>query len=519
MERAKSRIARCASGVLLAAASLHAIRGGPQEIDAAALATAAMHGDSKAVLALLETGVDVEASGPDGTPALHWLVRTGDRATAKQLLDAGASPNSANRYGVTPLSLAAANGDVPMLHLLLAAGADPDAVDGAGETPLMIVSTIGVEAAGEALLEHGAEVDRRDAAYAQTALMFAARAGQAGLLQLLLAAGADPNARTRIGATPDWILPNSRPGFSFGVGIIRGGLPADRGMRPAIPGGMTPLLYAARSGAVAAAQLLLEAGADLEQADANEITPLLMAVSNNQVEAAHFLLEAGAAVNMSDWYGRTPLWSAVNVRNLYVSNRTFENDIDREPLTGLIRALLEAGADPNARTRESPPVREHLLSITGTLEWVDFTGQTPFIAAALAGDTTVMRLLLEHGADPHIVTFQGTTALMAAAGINWVVSQTYTEGPEQLLEAVRLCHELGMDVNAVNSMGLTAVFGAANRGSDDIIRFLVAKGARLDIADNQGRTPLDWAKGVFLATHPAEPKPSSIALIESLLEP
>jgi ankyrin repeat protein len=281
---------------------------------------------------------------------------------------------------------------------------------------------------------------------------------------------------------------------------------------------MTPLLYAARSGSVAAVDALLQAGAAIEHAEANGITPLLMAVSNDRVDAARFLIDAGADVNASDWYGRTPLWSAVTVRNLYVSNATFENYIDREPFLGLIGALLDAGANPDARTKESPPVRENLLSITGTLEWVDFTGQTPFLTAALAGDTTVMQMLLEHGADPNIPTYHGTTPLMAAAGINWVVSQTYTEGPEQLLEAVKLCYELGMDVNAVNSMGLTAVFGAANRGSDDIIRFLVDKGARLDIADNEGRTPLDWARGVFLATHPAEPKPSSIALIESLLK-
>jgi ankyrin repeat protein len=106
---------------------------------------------------------------------------------------------------------------------------------------------------------------------------------------------------------------------------------------------------------------------------------------------------------------------------------------------------------------------------------------------------------------------------MAAAGVNWVVSQTYTEGPEALLEAVRLCVELGMDVNAANSMGITAVMGAANRGSDDIIEYLVAHGARLDVADHENRSPLDWARGVFLATHPAEPKPSSIALIERLM--
>ena len=128
-----------------------------------------------------------------------------------------------------------------------------------------------------------------------------------------------------------------------------------------------------------------------------------------------------------------------------------------------------------------------------------------------------MRLLLDHGADPHIATVHGTTALMAAAGVNWVVSQSYTVGPEALLEAVALCVELGMDVNAVNSMGITAVMGAANRASDDIIEYLIAEGAELRVADVEGRTPIDWARGVFLATHPAEPKPSSIALIERLM--
>jgi ankyrin repeat protein len=207
----------------------------------------------------------------------------------------------------------------------------------------------------------------------------------------------------------------------------------------------------------------------------------------------------------------------VNVRNLYLHNQTFEHFADREGMLGIARLLLAKGAAPNPRTTESPPVRNHLLATTGTLEWVDFTGQTPFLTAALAGDVTLMRLLLDHGADPHIATVHGTIALMAAAGVNWVVSQSYTEGPAALLEAVRLCVELGMDVNAANSMGITAVMGAANRGSDEIIELLVAEGARLDVADNEGRTPLDWARGVFLATHPAEPKPSSLALIERLM--
>jgi uncharacterized protein len=182
------------------------------------------------------------------------------------------------------------------------------------------------------------------------------------------------------------------------------------------------------------------------------------------------------------------------------------------------RSKLARDADPNPRLKETPPIRRQMLRITGSLSWVDFTGQTPFLTASLAGDLTVMRLLLEYGADPYIPTFGGTTALMAAAGINWVVDQTYDEGPQALLDAVKLCWGLGMDVNAVNSMGLTAVHGAANRGSDDIIRFLVEKGARLDVKDNEDRTPLTWAEGVFLATHPAKPKANSIALIKTLME-
>ena len=138
---------------------------------------------------------------------------------------------------------------------------------------------------------------------------------------------------------------------------------------------------------------------------------------------------------------------------------------------------------------------------------------------SLAGDVTVMRLLLAHGADPDIDTFTGTSPLMAAAGVNWVFNQTWDEGPEALLEAVKLCFELGNDVNQVNHMGVGAVHGAANRGSDDIIRFLHAKGARLDVPDNQARTPLTWAEGVFLATHAPEAKPSTMALIRELLQP
>lgn len=486
--------------------------------EAGALADASMMGDVGAIRAQLRGAADPNEPGQFGTPPLHWRVAADDLEGARRLIEVGADPNGLTERGVTPLALAIDNGYAPMVAMLLEAGAQPTRNLPTGETPLMRAAEVGELDVVKLLLAAGVPVDAREQRFGQTALMFAARSGSAGVVAALLAAGADPKASTRIGSAPGFIAPNSVPGYGFGEGILRGGVPADRGRREPQPGGLTPLHYAARHNHVQVAKHLIAAGAEVNAREANDITPLLMAISNNNVAAAHFLLAAGGDVNAQDWYGRSPLWEAVNVRNLYVHNATFKNGIDRAPLLGLIEAMLAAGANVNARTRETPPFRHHLLEITGSLEWVDFTGQTPFLTAALAGDVTVMKLLLKHGADPHIHTFQGTSALMAAAGVNWVVAQTWTEGPAQLLEAVKLCHALGMDVNQANSMGITALHGAANRGSDDIIRFLVEQGASLTAQDNERRTALDWAKGVFLATHPPEPKPSTIALITSLLQ-
>jgi ankyrin repeat protein len=484
----------------------------------ASVADASMHGDAVVMQALLKSGADPDAPGQFGTPALHWRVDADDLAGARTLLKAGANPNGLTERNVSPLSLAIANGNVAMVELLLKAGANASQQLPTGETLLMRAAEAGVLPVVQLLLKHGAAVDAREARYGQTALMFAARAGHADIVAALLGAGAQPNVATKLGDTPAFIAPNSVPGFGFGVGILRGGVPANRGRREPRPGGMTPLHYAARHNHVDVAQLLVKAGAQINAREANDITPLLMAISNNNMAAAHYLLAQGGDVNAQDWYGRSPLWEAVNVRNLYVHNANFKNGIDRAPVLQLIQSLIAAGADVNARTKETPPFRNHLLEITGSLEWVDFTGQTPFLTAALAGDVTVMKLLLQNGANPRIDTYEGTSALMAAAGVNWVVAQTWTEGPEQLLAAVKLCRELGMDVNQANSMGVTALHGAANRGSDDIIRYLVEQGADLTAQDKEHRSALDWAKGVFLATHPPESKPASMALITSLLQ-
>jgi len=481
---------------------------------ASRLADAARDRDFDTVGRLLADTVDIDAFGSDGTQALLWIVRVQNVGLVQRLIDAGADPNLSNRYDLTPLALAIELDDADMVELLLDAGADPATVDAAGEPLIFAAIRNGSLEIARRLLAAGVDVDATDASYAQTALMVAARERQTDIVALLIDSGADVNRQTPAGEAPRTRLPAENAG-SKGEGIIRGGWP-EHGMRAPIPGAKTPLLYAARQGSPEIVRLLLDAGADIEQADANGTTPLLTAIINDHMESARVLIESGANVNATDWYGQTPLWAAVDMRNLDVPGPTRDNGVDRTAALALIGLLLEQGADVNARTREYPPERRWITTL-GSLAWVDFTGQTPFLRAALAGDVSVMRLLLEHGADPNLDTFEGTSPLMAAAGVNWVFNQTFDEGPEALLEAVRLCFELGNDINQVNSMGIAAVHGAANRGSDNIIEFLHAHGARLDLPDNVGRTPMTWAEGVFLATHAPEAKPSTMALLGSLL--
>jgi uncharacterized protein len=494
------------------------------EVNDSPLADAAMSRDMGKVRSLVREGADPNGRGKYDTPALLWVARVGDVETAELLIGAGADPNLPNAQGMAPLHLATENGDRRMVEVLLAAGAKVDLPDGADETALFIAARIDHAEIAELLVARGAEIDRREPAAAQTPLHVAAREGSAAAARVLIAHGADVNVQTLAGEVPRFRLPGDNAG-SKGVGIIRGGWP-EHGMRSPVPGAKTPLLYAARRGELTLARLLIEAGADFEQPDGNGVGPLLTTLLNASVAAsggraehlalAAFLLERGANVKAVDWYGETPLWAAVDLRNLDMAGPGNGNGIDRAAVLELITAMLRAGADPNARIREYPPERRFITRL-GSLSWVDFTGQTPFLRAALAGDTAVMRVLVEHGADPNIATFQGTTPLMAAAGVNWVVNQTFDEGADALLAAVQYAHELGNDIDAVNSMGIRAVHGAANRGSDQILRYLAEHGANLEAADNEGRTPLIWAEGVFLATHPPVRKETTIDLVGSLL--
>lgn len=499
----------------------------PDQLQGSPVAEAARQGDRQAVQTLLEQGQDVNGWSRDGTPALHWAVRVNDQGLVDMLLTAGADVDGANRYGQAPIHVAVQHQHADILQRLLEAGADIETTDASGEQPLLLATRLGAFDMVEALLAHGAQVDARDLSYGQSALMIAVREENSALVQRLLGAGADVNAQSLAGEADRFILPSEVPvGTSKGVGINRMGWP-DRGMRLPITGMKTPLMYATRQGNLELTQILVEAGADIEIADANGFKPLINAILNHSIVnvnssgqsehlmIARYLIEAGANVNAQDWYGQTPLWAAVDIRNLYFQVTAASNRVDRESAYALIELLLAAGADPNSRTKEFPPERRFIAG-TGSNGWVDMTGQTPFLRASLAGDLRVLHLLLENGADPSITTYGGTTPLMVAAGVTWAFSETYDEGSDALLETVKLTHALGHGINAVNSMGLRAIHGAANRGSNDIISYLVENGALLDVIDNEGRTPIAWAEGVLTGARAPFQKTETIALLQEL---
>jgi ankyrin repeat protein len=480
------------------------------------LADAAMRRDSAAVQSLLREKVDVNGPQPDGTTALHWAVRADDLKTAEQLLRAGARVATSTRYGVTPLYLACANGSASMIRTLLAAGADPNAVNPGGETPLMTAARTGRRDAVELLLDSGAAVEAKEQARGQTALMWAVIENHADVARLLIARGANVNAQTKVDI-PDGMegsITRNDGTRALSANVGAGGPGVYRGRAiPSPSGAMTPLLFAAREGRLDMARLLVDAKANLNLRSANGTTPLLVAIINNHIALARYLVGAGADPNIADdYHKRPPLFAAIEMRNLNFPPETPPPHADTDDPLDLIKELLARGADPNARTNTTP-VRG-FMQLTGS--WVNFDGQTPFIRAALAGDITLMRLLLEHKADATIATLQGTTALMAAAGVNWVIGETYSRSDDEYLEAARLCLKLGLDVNAVNGQGFRAIHGAANRGFNRMIQLLAESGAQLDVKDSQGRTPMTFAEGVFLALQPPSRKPATIALLQEL---
>jgi ankyrin repeat protein len=469
------------------------------------LADAVQRGDKVAVRSLIADRANINVPQIDGTTALHWAVRQGDLATADLLIKAGADVKAANRYGLTPIQFAATNGHAAMIERLLAAGVDPNFANPGGETVLMNASRTGRVDAIKLLLDRGANVNARESERGQTALMWAVLENHADAVKLLLARGADINAKTTARTIKGEYTP-ARPAAASGPGIIR-----QRAL-PTAEGGMTALLFAVRDGNMPMTRLLLDSGADILLASANDTSPLIIAILNGQAEIASYLLNRGANPNAIDAYKRGPLFAAIELRNFNHEKYSDLPTDGHDPLD-LIKALLAKGANPNQQTNTTPV--HGLMQFDGS--WVNFDGQTPLIRAALSGDAEVMKLLLQYKADAKITTDGGTTSLMAAAGINWIPAQTYMHSEEEYVEAVNLCLAQGVDVNAANSMGLTAMHGAANRGWESIVQILADHGSKLDPKDKEGRTPMTYAQGIFLAIKPPEPKPKAMALLNKLM--
>jgi uncharacterized protein len=475
------------------------------------LTDAVMRADREAVRTLIQQKIDVNASQPDGTTALHWAVRRDDVESAQMLIRAGANVDATTRYGVTPLYLASVNGNAAAIDALLRSGADPNTATPGGETALMTAARTGKVDAVALLLDKGALVNAKEHVRGQTALMWSVLENHPAVVSLLLARGADINAQTIV-SVPDGTT-GAPQATSGDIGAHGPGIYRSRAV-PSPSGAMTPLLFAAREGNLGMARLLVEARADVNRPSANGTGPLVVAITNNHIDLAMFLLDKGADLNAADaFYKRTPLYAAVEMRNPdYTRDTPAPVGDARDPME-LIKTLLARGANPNARANTTPFRGFYQVSAN----WANFDGQTPFLRAALSGDVTLMRLLLEHGADPNLGSNDGATPLMAAAGINWVVAQTYSRSDQEYLDAARLCLERGNDVHAVNSQGFTAMHGAANRGFDAMITLLAEHGAKLDVKDKQGRTPMTFAEGVFLAVQPPVRKPSTMALLQRLL--
>lgn len=442
----------------------------------ASLIEAAREGDSAAALALLDHKVDATAREADGTTALHWAVYHDDVALVRRLLKAGANPSQANDYGATPLSEAAVVGNVEVLKALLDAGAPVDARNADGQTALMIVArTSNVEAA-RLLIKRGADVNTTESWRGQTALMWAAAQSQPAMVRELLQHGARVNQRSFVN---DWQRQvTSEPRFQA---------------RPA--GGFTPLLYAARQGCVDCARSLLDAGADANLADPQGITPLAMATNNFKFDVAALLLERGANPNRWDFWGRTPLYMAVDLNTLPHGGWPDLPSLDETTSLKLIELLLAAGANPNAQLKLFPPYR-HLSNDRG-FDLMLTIGTTPLLRAAKAGDTPVVKLLLEAGANPNLANVLGYTPVMAAAGLgsNIVDTRGRFKTQAEAIETLDLLLAAGGELNAGDARGQTPLHGAAYWGWNDVVQYLADKGANLGARDRDGKTPVDSALG------------------------
>ena len=532
----------------------------PQVDGATALHWAVYRDDLDTAALLLKAGANVKAVNREGTTPLMMASLYGNTAMIEALLKAGADAKELGPYGETTVMLAARNGKPEAIKMLVAAGADVNAAESIrGTTALMWAAEEGHAAAVKALVELGANIG--------------AKSGPAGLPRNYMAQAVNVNAvqaaakRRRearlAGRTMEEQtafeqangLPSpSGTGSGGGNLAVAGAAPAAGGgggggaaaaaRRAAAAadadaqqdviiaglvgggsGGLTPLVFAAREGDVETAKVLLDAGADINQTTEYGWTPLLVATNNRNYKLAAMLLERGANPNIANKGGWTPLYLATDNRNIEGGDYPVPKpDLDH---LEIIKALLEKGANPNAKIRDNTLTRTIF-----TMQWFFEPGATAFVRAAQSSDVALMKLLLSKGADPKIPTDFKDTALTAAGGIGWVEGVTYERSAKENLEAVRLLLDLGLDPNWANKDGRTALMGAAHKGRNDVIMLLLDRGAKLETRDHGSRDTgnaaskiagktwqtLDYAEGlVRVGVQSAIPHPETATLIRKLM--
>jgi ankyrin repeat protein len=523
-----------------------AVTGAAQIAGRAPVADAAMNKDVAAVRALLKQGADVNAAQGDGMTALHWAASHGDAELAQMLIHAGANHRASTRInGYTPLFFASRDGNAAVVRALLQSGADAKARSTTGTTPLMLAAAAGNVEAATLLLDAGAEINAKEDGRGQTALMFAAAYNRAGAIALLASRGADVALTSKVvdlmeltrEDTPP--APNARPAQRPGV---------DRAYNYneliAYQGGMTALMFTAREGHLASAKALLAAGASVNQPrDGDQTTPLLMATINGHFDLAKYFLDNGADATLASENGVTPLYAVLNCVWAQKSNYPQPRAFTQQKLSylDLLGALLDKGADPNARLKKKVWYSGYNSDLSG----VDETGATPFWRAAYASDVDAMRLLVSRGADPYIPTAKpagrprfgdqqrevqdvsgvppvptggpAVTPLMAATGVGYAegfAANSHIISPAGWMPAVKyLVEELGADVNARDHEGNTALHNAAARGDVEMILYLVAKGADVQAVNREGQTTADMANGPVQRT---QPYPEAVELLVKL---
>jgi uncharacterized protein len=441
------------------------------------LVQAAKAGNSAAAIALIQKRVDPNIAEPDGTTALHWAVRSNDLTLVDRLIKAGAKATAENRYGVTPIFLACQNASGAVIERLIAAGVSANATGPEGETALHTCAHTGNVDAAKVLLAHGASINAGDSWRGQTPLMWAAAQKHPQMIKVLVEAGADVNARSTIIA---WERQRTSE-------------PRDKWLPP---GGLTAMLFAAREGCVDCVKVLASSGADVNAIDPDSHTPLVLALMNGHYDVAGALIDAGADVNTADNVGRTPLYAAVDDHTMPSSNRPAPKETD-DTLTSMdiIKALLAKGANVNAALRAAVPYRTKLdRGGDGVLG----AGTTPLLRAAKAGDTPVIAMLLEKGANARAATRNGVNGIMMAAGVATREEDMTGRNKTQkdAIESITLLVKAGTDINAADTQGRTAAHGAALWGFTDVVKFLQANGAKLDVKDKRGLTALDHANGL-----------------------